>query len=106
MMCEKKSANSLNNSYLPSTVSQGRMSVLQVPPDILVPLEEGDHVAGEDQREREVLKVPWDLLENPEKKDSLVLQDQEEKREIKESLGQKACRDHLEGLENRYLLHT
>ena len=35
----------------------------------------------------------------------MVLQDREEKREAMESLGQKACRDHLEGLENRYLLH-
>ena len=38
------------------------------PPDILVPLERGDHVAG-DQKERKVLKVPWDLLENPEKQE-------------------------------------
>ena len=67
MKCEKKSANSFSNLCPPSTVSQVRRSVLQVPPDTLVPLEQGDHVAGEDQRERKVLKVPWDLLENPEK---------------------------------------
>ena len=29
----------------------------------------------------------------------------EEKKESRESLGQKACRGHLEGLENRYLHH-
>ena len=46
MKCEKKSANSLNNLCAPSTVSQVRRSVLQVPPDTLVPLEQGDHVAG------------------------------------------------------------
>ena len=39
------------------------------------------------------------------KQDLLVPQDREEKREIGESLGQKACRDHLERVENRYLLH-
>ena len=67
MTCEKKSQNSLNNLCPPGTVSQVRRYVLQVPPDILVPLERGDHVEGEDQRERKVLKVPWDHLENPEK---------------------------------------
>ncbi|CAH3166248.1 unnamed protein product, partial [Porites lobata] len=67
MKREKKSANSLNNLCPPSTVSQVRRSVLQVLPDILVPLERGDHVAGGDQRERKVFKVPWDPLENPEK---------------------------------------
>ena len=105
MKSEKKSANILNNLCPPSNVSQVRKSVLQVPPDILNSLDRADHVAGGDQTERKVLKVQWDLLENPEKQDLLVPQDREEKREIGESLGQKACRDHLESLENRYLLH-
>ena len=45
-----------------------KRSVLQDPPDSLVPLGQKDHVVGGDQRERKGFKVPWDHLENPEKK--------------------------------------
>ena len=46
-----------------------KRSVLEAPRDSLVPLEQKDHVAGGDQRERRALKVPWDHLENPEKQE-------------------------------------
>ena len=44
-------------------------SVLQVPPDSLVPLGQKDHEAGGDKGERKGSKVPWDQLENPKKQE-------------------------------------
>ena len=99
MTCKKKSANSLHNLCPPSTVSQVRRYVQQVPPGYLVPLVHKDHVAGGDLGEREVTQVALDHLENQE---WLDFQDLEEKRVTKAN---QEIQDHLGGLENRYLLH-
>ena len=88
MTLEKKSPHRLKNWYPPSTVSQVRRYVRQVPPDILVSLVKRDHVAGGDQRERKVLKVAWDHWDDLENRKWRVLHDREEKRETREGLGQ------------------
>ena len=85
---EKRNRETVWTIWAPGTVSQVKRSVLGAPRDSLVPLEQKDHVAGGDQRERRALQVPWDHQENPEKQEWRVLRDQEGKG-VKGKLGPK-----------------